>query len=91
MGRSSSIFSVIQTQAHHQQQPILQHQPIPSNTMQFLATILAIAATASAAALSVEKRADVCSGLDSPQCCETSVDGLLVLTCADRACPLSNR
>lgn len=52
--------------------------------MQFTTlSIIAFSALTSAAAL---KRApiDLCPALDTPQCCQADVDGVLALTCESR-------
>ncbi|KAI3475736.1 hypothetical protein L1887_62814 [Cichorium endivia] len=54
--------------------------------MQF--TVLAIAAfTAFTSAAAIDKRApsDVCPSIDTPQCCQLDVDGVVDATCASRS------
>ncbi|SMQ47727.1 unnamed protein product [Zymoseptoria tritici ST99CH_3D7] len=50
--------------------------------MQFI--ILAVAALAAATPARLRERApiNVCPALDSPECCQADVDGVLALTCS---------
>jgi hypothetical protein len=77
------------------QRPILSTLSIPSNptpsqqqdqtiNMQF--STLAIAAFAALTSAAAIKRApaDLCPALDTPQCCQVDVDGVLDLTCSAR-------
>jgi hypothetical protein len=80
-GISILIFHhLIQTTSH----PIFQpshHNPNPSKMQLTTLALTAFATLSSAAAL---KRAliDLCPALNTPQCCQVDVDGVLDLTCA---------
>lgn len=59
--------------------------------MQF--TTLAFAAFAALTSAAALKRApiDLCPALDTPQCCQLDVDGVLDVTCSPRKSPISEQ
>lgn len=88
---TSSVTPTITTSRIHARLP----NPVNINStktakMQFI--ILAFAALAAATPARLRaKRApiDVCPAIDTPQCCQADVDGVLALTCSPRKSQLS--